>query len=193
MREEQTLQALGAADAAAENMILRAALADAQRRIRELEEGAETDALTGLADGRRFARALDRVASVAGRHGTRAAVVSIELAGVNAIEDAHGAMGVEAALVHLGQTLAGLIRTSDLLARTGGHEFGLILDHMDHDSAIDTAERLGRCIAAAPLDLGHAKVRVEVVAAATALLAGDSAPDVLLRSARNLALARSER
>ena len=52
MREEQTLQALGAADPAAENMILRAALADAQRRIRELEEGTETDALTGLADGR---------------------------------------------------------------------------------------------------------------------------------------------
>ena len=192
MREEQTLQALGAADPAAENMILRAALADAQRRIRELEEGTETDALTGLADGRRFARALERVASVAGRHGTRAAVVSLELAGVDGIEDAHGPMGVEAALVHLGQTLSGLIRTTDLLARTGAHEFGLILDHMDHDSAIDTAERLGRCIAKAPLDLGHARVTLNTVVAATALLPGDTAPEVLTRAARNLAFARSE-
>jgi len=192
MREDQTFEALGDAGAAAENAILRAALADAHRRIRELEEGAETDALTGLADGRRFARALERVASVAGRHGTRAAVVSIELTGADAIEQAHGATGVEAALVHLGHTLAALIRTTDLLARTGAHEFGLILDHMDHDSAIDTAERLGRCIARAPLDLGHARVQIQTAIAATALLPGDTAPEVLTRAARNLQQARSE-
>jgi diguanylate cyclase (GGDEF)-like protein len=102
-------------------------------------------------------------------------------------------MARDGAMVHVARTLTSLIRTTDLLARTGASEFGLILDHLDHDSAIDTAERLARCIAATPLDIGHAKVRIEVVAAATALLAGDSAADVLMRSSRNLALARSER
>jgi diguanylate cyclase (GGDEF)-like protein len=193
MKEQAQPEFLAAADAAAENAILRAALEDAQRRLRDYEEQAETDSLTGLADARRFARALERVAGVAGRHGTSAAVVAIELAGLDAIEAAHGAMGRDAALVHLARTLSSLIRTTDLLARTGAAEFGLILDHLDHDSAIDTAERLQRCIASAPLDLGHATVRIEATAAATALLPGDSAPDVLLRSARNLALARSER
>ena len=47
--------------------------------------------------------------------------------------------------------------------------------------------------AAAPLELGNATIRLSAVVAATALLPGDSAPDVLLRCARNLALARSER
>jgi diguanylate cyclase (GGDEF)-like protein len=193
MKEQLASDFLPGADAAAENAVLRAALADAQRRLRDYEAQAETDTLTGLADARRFARALDRVAGVAGRHGTTAAVLAIELQGLETLETAHGPMARDGAMVHVARTLTSLIRTTDLLARTGASEFGLILDHLDHDSAIDTAERLGRCIAAAPLDIGHAKVRIEVVAAATALLAGDSAADVLLRSSRNLALARSER
>lgn len=193
MKEQLPSDFLAGADAAAENAVLRAALADAQRRLRDYEAQAETDTLTGLADARRFARALERVAGVAGRHGTTAAVLAIELQGLEALEAAHGAMARDAALVHVARTLTGLIRTTDLLARTGASEFGLILDHLDHDSAIDTAERLARCIAAAPLDVGHTKVRIEAVAAATALLAGDSAADVLMRSSRNLALARSER
>jgi diguanylate cyclase (GGDEF)-like protein len=193
MKEQAPHDFLAGADALTENEVLRAALADAQRRLQAYEEQAETDALTGLADGRRFARALERVAGVAGRHGTTAAVLAIEVQGLDAIEAAHGAMGRDAAVVHVARTLTSLIRTTDLLARTGEGEFGLILDHLDHDSAIDTAERLQRCIAAAPLDLGHAKLRIGVIACATALLAGDSAPDVLLRSARNLALACAER
>jgi diguanylate cyclase (GGDEF)-like protein len=193
MKEQLASDFLPGADADAENAVLRAALADAQRRLRDYEAQAETDTLTGLADARRFARALERVAGVAGRHGTTAAVLAIELQGLETLEAEHGAMARDAALVHVGRTLTGLIRTTDLLARTGASEFGLILDHLDHDSAIDTAERLARCIAAAPLDLGHTQVRLEAVAAATALLAGDSAADVLVRSSRNLALARSER
>jgi diguanylate cyclase (GGDEF)-like protein len=193
MKEQLPSDFHPALDAAAENAVLRAALADAQRRLRDFEEQAETDSLTGLADARRFARALDRVAGVAGRHGTTAAVLAIELQGLEALEAAHGAMARDAALVHVARTLTSLIRTTDLLARTGACEFGLILDHLDHDSAIDTAERLQRCIAATPLDLGHASVRIEAVAAATALLAGDTAPDVLARSARNLEFAKSER
>jgi diguanylate cyclase (GGDEF)-like protein len=192
MREEPTFEALHGVDASAENAILRAALADAQRRIAELEERTETDALTGLAGGRRYARALERVAGVSTRHGTTAAVVCVELQGLDAIEAAHGPMGAEAAVVHVARTLGGLIRTTDLLARTGAAEFGLILDHLDHDSAIDTAERFGRCIAAAPVDLGGSRVTLKVVAAATSLLPGDTAPEVLTRAARNLGLARSE-
>jgi diguanylate cyclase (GGDEF)-like protein len=193
MKEQALPEFLAAADAAAENAVLRAALADARQQLREYEERSEIDPLTGLADARRFARAVERVAGVAGRHGTSAAVLAIEVTGLPEIERAHGQMGRNAAVVHVARTLSGLIRTTDLLARTGASEFGLVLDHLDHDSAIDTAERLQRCIAATPLDLGHDKLHLDAVAAATALLPGDTAPDVLLRTARNLAIARSER
>jgi diguanylate cyclase (GGDEF)-like protein len=180
------------AGASAENAILRAALAEAQRRIEELEGQGESDALSGLANGRRFAAAVERVAGLAQRHRSQAAIVLIDLRGIDALNEAHGRLAGDSALVHVARLLSGLIRTTDLLARTGGSEFGLLLDHLDADSAIDTAERLARCIAANPLDLGHTKVKLEAAAASAAILPGDAAPEIMMRAARNLAQARTE-
>ena len=134
----------------AENALLRASLAEAQRRIQELERSGDKDHLTPLPGARRFRSELERVAGLAERHATPAAMVSIALDGIDAIRERHGHFAVDAAVIHVARLLCGLIRSTDILARTGEAEFGLILDHLDHNSAIDTAERLGRCIAANP-------------------------------------------
>jgi diguanylate cyclase (GGDEF)-like protein len=172
-----------------ENALLRAALAEARQRIRDLEDNAESDRLTPLPSARRFRAELERVVGLVERHGTTAAVVGIELNGLAAIGERHGHFAADAAIVHVARLLCGLIRSTDILARTGESGFGLILDHLDHNSAIDTAERLGRCIAANPLDLGHVKVRLEAKVATTGILRGDTLEDVLKRAERNLALA----
>jgi diguanylate cyclase (GGDEF)-like protein len=172
-----------------ENALLRAALAEAQQRITELERNAESDNVTPLPSARRFRSELERVVGLVERHGTPAAVVGIALVGLPAIHERHGHFAADAALVHVARLLCGLIRSTDILARTGEAEFGLILDHLDHNSAIDTAERLARCIAEHPLDLGHERVRLEAKVATTGILAGDKLEDVLARAERNLALA----
>lgn len=178
-------------ETADENALLRAALAEAQRRIGELERNAETDSLTPLPSARRFHAELERVVGLAERHGTPAAVVGIELR-LEAIHERHGHFAVDAALVHVARLLCGLIRSTDILARTGDSRFGLILDHLDHNSAIDTGERLARCIAENPLDLGHARVKLDAKVATTGILPGDKLDDVLSRAERNLALADGE-
>ena len=175
-----------------ENALLRASLAEARAQIETLESAAESDPLTGLANGTRFERELERVTSQAGRHGTPAALLYIDLRGLKTINANHGRFAGDAALSHVARTITSLIRSTDLLARIGGDLFALILDHLDHDSAIDTAERLGRCIAADPVDLGPAIVPVETSVAVTAILPGDSVREVMLRASRNLALAREE-
>ncbi|MEA3051739.1 MAG: hypothetical protein QOG72_642 [Sphingomonadales bacterium] len=175
-----------------ENDLLRAALAEAQRRISELERGVESDGLTPLPGARRFRTELERVVGLAERHGTAAAIVGIELTNLAAIREGHGHFAVDAALVHVARLLCGLIRSTDILARTGEARFDLILDHLDLDSAIDTGERLARCIAANALDLGHVAVKVESAVATTGILPGDKVDDVLARAERNQALARSE-
>jgi diguanylate cyclase (GGDEF)-like protein len=175
-----------------ENALLRASLAEARARIEALEHAAEKDPLTDLANGARFERELERVTSNAERHGTPAALVYIDLRGLKTINAKHGRLAGDAALIHVADTLTGLIRGSDVLARIGGDLFALILDHLDHDSAIDTAERLARCIAAEPVDLGPSVVPVEASVAVTAILPGDSVREVMLRASRNLALAREE-
>ena len=179
-------------ETADENALLRAALAEAQRRISDLERNAETDNVTPLPGARRFRAELERVVGLAERHGTSAAVVGIELTGLAGVHERHGHFAADAALVHVARLLCTLIRSTDILARIGNDQFGLILDHLDHNSAIDTAERLARCIADNPLDLGHVKVGLEAVVATTGIMPGDKVEDVLARAERNLALAKAE-
>ena len=175
-----------------ENVLLRAALADAQQRIRDLERNVEADDLTPLPGARRFRTELERVIGLSGRHGTTAAVVTLELTGLDRLRAEHGHFAADAALVHVARLLCDLIRSTDVLARVGEAEFALILDHLDLDSAIDAAERLARCVQANPVDLGHAHLPVACAAATTGILSGDTADDVLARAKSNLERAKRE-
>lgn len=169
-----------------ENALLRAALAEMRARIGELEDTAETDPLTGLANGRQFRAQLERAVGQAERHGTPAALLLIDLNGLRALNESHGQIAGDAALSHVARLLKELIRASDVAARTGGATFSLLLDHLDSDSAIDTGERIARCIAARPPDLGGTRVALGATVAVATILPGDRIDDVLRRAERNL-------
>ena len=132
---------------AEENALLRAALADTRSRLGEVEQATDVDPLTGLANARELRRQVERAASQAGRHGTPAALLTIDLKGLDDINARHGRVAGDAALVHVGRLLKGLIRASDVAARHDGG-FALLLDHLDPDSAVDTGERIAGFIAA---------------------------------------------
>lgn len=174
-----------------ENELLRAALAEMRERVRELEGGAERDGLTGMPNRRRFLDALERITAQANRHGTPAALIEIDLDGLQTINARHGCLAGDAALIHVGKLLHGLIRTADLAARTGEDEFALLLDHLDQDSAIDAAERIARCIVERPLDLGGTRVRIGATVAVTTILRGDRVEEILARAARNMERAKA--
>jgi diguanylate cyclase (GGDEF)-like protein len=175
-----------------ENALLRASLAEMRERLEELEQLADTDTLTPLPNRRRFERELARAVSQSNRHGTPAAVLYIDLNGLKRVNDRHGHLAGDAALIHVARLLQNLIRGTDVVARIGGDEFGLILDHLDHNSAIDTAERISRCIATSPLDLGGTEVRLDAAIGVATILQGDSAADVMSRADRNMYRAKSE-
>jgi len=168
-----------------ENALLRAALAEARARLGEAEESAGRDPLTALMDPRQFARELERVLSQAARHGTPAALVSVDLKDLKSINDGHGRVAGDAALRHVARLLKSLIRASDVAARGGGGAFSLLLDHLDAESALDTAERIARCIAGHPLDIGHAEVRLEATVSVATIMPGDTVEEVIRRAARN--------
>ena len=168
-----------------ENALLRAALAEARSRLGDLEEDSGRDPLTALLDPRQLVRELERVLSQAARHGTPAALLSVEVDDIKAINEGHGRIAGDAALRHVARLLKSLIRASDVAARNGGGTFSLLLDHLDADSALDTAERIGHCIRAHPLDLGHMLVPLEVTVSVASILKGDTVEEVLRRAARN--------
>jgi diguanylate cyclase (GGDEF)-like protein len=168
-----------------ENALLRAALAEARARLGEAEDSSGRDPLTALMDPRQFARELERVLSQAARHGTPAALISVDLKDLKSINEGHGRVAGDAALRHVARLLKSLIRASDVAARGCGGAFSLLLDHLDADSALDTAERIARCIAAHPLDIGHAVVPIEIWVSAATIMPGDTVEEVLRRAARN--------
>ena len=168
-----------------ENALLRAALAEARTRLGEAEEQTGRDPLTALHDPRQFRAELERVLSQAARHGTPAALISVDLKDLKAINEGHGRVAGDAALRHVARLLKSLIRASDVAARGGGGAFSLLLDHLDADSALDTAERIARCISAHPLDIGHALVKLEATVSVATIMPGDTVEEVLRRAARN--------
>lgn len=192
MATQPTSEALDIQSVIDENAALRASLAEMRQRVGELEQIADTDTLTPLPNRRRFVRELERAVSQAERHGTPAAVLYIDLNGLKAVNDRHGHVAGDAALIHVARLLEGLIRTSDVVGRIGGDEFGLILDHLDHNSAIETAERIGRCIALSPLDFGGSRIALEAAIGIATILPGDSAEDVMQRADRNMYAAKLE-
>jgi len=168
-----------------ENALLRAALADARSQLAELDCAPGSDVLTQLLDPRQLHGELVRVLSQCARHGTQAALLTVEVQDIKAINERYGRVAGDATLRHVARLLRGLIRTSDAAARNGGGTFSLLLDHLDADSAIETAGRIARCIAAHPIDLGHAELKVEALVSAASILPGDSIEEVVRRAARN--------
>ena len=168
-----------------ENSLLRAALVETRSRVGELEQVADVDPVTGLPNERELERQLARAVRQAERHGTPAALLTIDIRGLSAINARHGRVAGDAALAHVARLLRGLIRTTDVVARCGSG-FALLLDHLDPDSAVETGERIVRYVAEQPLDLGSTTVALEATVGVATILPGDGAKDVLQRAERNL-------
>jgi diguanylate cyclase (GGDEF)-like protein len=166
---------------AEENALLRASIGEMRARLEEMEKASERDALTGLPNRPSFMRALERTVSQANRHGTPGALLYLDMDGLEAVNARHGQIAGDAALIHVAKLLGDLVRTSDFAARVGGDEFAVILDHLDSESAIETADRIGRCIADHPLDLGAGTLPLRASIGVATILRGDTVEDVVRR------------
>jgi len=165
-----------------ENEGLKAAIADLRKRLAELETLADTDALVPLPNRRAFIRAVEQVIASSARYGTPAAIIFVDLDRLKRVNDAHGHQAGDAMLLHVARLLEANLRASDVVARIGGDEFGLLLDHLDEAAAYAKAVALTRAIAAHPLDLGAVSVSVAVTAGLAMIQPGDTAESAIARA-----------
>lgn len=135
-----------------ENAALRRELRALQLQIGELERLADSDTLTPLLNRRAFLREVERSIARVARHGTPVAVMIADLDGLKAINDGAGHQAGDAALMHVGYSLKAQVRATDIVARIGGDEFGLVLEDLDTEAAEAKACSLAASIAAEPLD-----------------------------------------
>jgi diguanylate cyclase (GGDEF)-like protein len=165
-----------------ENELLAAALADMRARVDELERLVDSDTLTPLPNRRRFLRELDRIVHHGRRYKTPAFVMFVDLDGLKAINDAHGHLAGDAALIHIAEILATMLRTTDVVARVGGDEFGLLLEHLDEAAAYDKAAKLAEAVAASPLEIGGKPIPLSVSIGVAEVRPEDGCDAVLARA-----------
>lgn len=117
----------------------RVALTEAERiierqkeRIRQLEDMALTDELTGLLNRRGFTLALQRELSLARRDVNASGVlIMIDLDGFKSVNDLWGHSVGDDYLQAVAHALLGDVRSTDIVARLGGDEFVVMFTHMD--------------------------------------------------------------
>ena len=121
---------------------LRGQVAQLEARVEQLDELAHQDTLINLPNRRGFMRALERFVDRARRYGEGGAMLFVDLDGLKLINDSFGHKAGDEALIQVAELLVGGVRRSDVVARIGGDEFGILLAHATEDSAQETAARL---------------------------------------------------
>ena len=139
-------------------------LADAQKRIVDLEARADVDPLLDIFNRRGFERELSRSISHVGRYGTPAALMFIDLDGFKAVNDRHGHAAGDALLRAVAAELTDHVRASDVVGRLGGDEFGVLMWHVAPPLAEAKARDLERLIE--QLALAHSGAALSVGASA---------------------------
>ena len=104
---------------------LKREVAVARARIGELEARADIDPLLDILNRRGFERDLKRAIAYVKRYGTQAALMFIDLDGFKAVNDRHGHGAGDALIKAVARELIGHVRSSDVVGRLGGDEFGM--------------------------------------------------------------------
>lgn len=137
------------AEVTAEREDLQRQLAELRRQNARLWTLALEDPLTGLANRRGLAAVWAHELARSLRHGYPCCVIALDLDRFKRVNDAGGHEAGDRMLRQVARLLAAGVRAEDLVARTGGEEFTIILPHADLGVAVAVAERVRHAVAAA--------------------------------------------
>jgi diguanylate cyclase (GGDEF)-like protein len=161
---------------------LRGEVARLESRVEELDRLANMDTLVPVANRRGLITQLDMMIARHERHGTPAALLFVDVDGLKALNDAFGHAAGDAALIHLTDMMVAGVRQTDMVARIGGDEFAILLDHADEQSARETAARLADQVAGCEFCFEGKCLPLSIAIGFTPIQAGDSPVVVMDRA-----------
>ncbi|HZI18449.1 MAG TPA: diguanylate cyclase [Pyrinomonadaceae bacterium] len=130
-----------------------------------LRSEADRDYLTGLANRRRFRRAISQEVERWRRYKLPCALLLLDVDFLKKVNDAHGHPAGDRVIRFVASAITELSRDNDTAARLGGEEFALLLAGTDLPNARAAGERLRESVASEPLDeIGTVTISVGVAA-----------------------------
>ncbi len=184
--ETVAAQISGALHAADLLQRLEAANAQLREAYRAMEQQAQRDGLTGIANRRRFDQTLSEAWTGARDRGEPLALLLIDIDHFKAYNDGYGHLAGDQCLRDVAIALTDAIEMPDaLLARYGGEEFAIVLPNSNRDMAVALGERLRVAIEAQTLPhayVGSGRITLSV-GVAVADVRHDAAPASLIARA----------
>lgn len=153
-----------------------------KQRIADLDAMAHEDHLLCLPNRRGLMREIDRLISRCHRYDESCALLFLDFDGLKRVNDLHGHIAGDAAMVHVTQLLGKALRASDVLGRYGGDEFCVLLAHVSEKQARDTADRLAKAVENGGFTYEGKPVPLSVTIGIT-MVSEDDCADSLLRRA----------
>jgi diguanylate cyclase (GGDEF)-like protein/PAS domain S-box-containing protein len=126
-------------------------ISDRKRFESQLRRLADTDALTGLHNRRRFGEELEWIIGYAQRYGHPAALMAIDVDHFQYVNDSYGHATGDELLGTVTALLRSRLRDTDVIGRLGGDEFGVICP----ETALEDAESIGRQLIEAAREQVH--------------------------------------
>ena len=163
--------------------LTRSLLAEKQRECDELASAlahdAHSDALTGLFNRRKFNDLCAAEIARSVRYATPLALIMVDVDHFKSVNDVHGHLVDDRALVDVARVLIERMRGSDALCRWGGEEFMILAPHLELACAVQMADKLRLAVAGA--DFGPAG-RITCSFGVATLRQGDRSIDLILRA-----------
>lgn len=148
-------------------------------RLEELERLADEDPLTRLFNRRAFVREITRFTAYAERYDTPSSILFFDVNGLKTINDTYGHAAGDKALVHVSDCLRKNVRSTDVVGRLGGDEFGILLAHTDAEGAKVQGHRLAEAVQDQHLALEDARHQVSVAWGCHMISPGSDISDAL--------------
>jgi len=114
----------------------------------KLEQMALHDALTGLANRRKFLDHFQSALARVIRSGQPLSLLAIDIDHFKRVNDAHGHPAGDEVLLAMARILERTVRRTDLVARFGGEEFMVLLPDTGPEGGTELAEKLRRAVEA---------------------------------------------
>lgn len=142
------------------------------------------DSLTGLPNRFAFNEQVDAVLADPNFKDGAFAVLAVDMTRFSRVNESMGAMAGDELLITFARRLVSALRPTDMLARTSGDEFGILM-RLDRgiSDAIRAAERI-KTVLTLPFRLSELEIRVDCAIGCAALSQGVMSADEVLRNAQ---------